>query len=63
MKDTFLSLITMPVRLAVALAVVAFFAMPCAIYLILYPNWSFFMESVPNIYQFVRYGHFDEYSD
>jgi hypothetical protein len=53
----------MPVRLAVALAVVAFFAIPCTIYLILYPNWPFFMESVPNIYQFVRYGHFDEYSD
>jgi hypothetical protein len=53
----------MPVRLAVALAVVAFFAIPCIIYLILYPNWSFFTESVPNIYQFVRYGHYEEYSD
>jgi hypothetical protein len=63
MKDTFLTLITMPVRLGVALAVITFFAIPCIIYLILYPNWSFFAESVPNIYQFVRYGHFDEYSD
>lgn len=53
----------MPVRLAVALAVIGFFAIPCIIYLILYPNWSFFAESAPNIYQFVRYGHFDEYSD
>jgi hypothetical protein len=53
----------MPVRLGVALAVIAFFAIPCIIYLILYPNWSFFTESVPNIYQFVRYGHYEEYSD
>jgi hypothetical protein len=58
MKDTFLSIITIPIRLAVALVVVAFFAIPCAIYLILYPNWSFFMESGPEIYRFVRYGAF-----
>ncbi len=63
MKDSFLSLITIPVRLAVALVVIAFFAIPCIIYLILYPNWSFFTESAPNIYQFVRYGHSEEYSD